>query len=273
MSYKDTEERLRRALNGLKSSKSEFFIEKTVFEKRCAESMNRMQELLKKLDTGNWRFVAKSLDNSYVFAEVYYLSDEAICTDSVRYDTLSAPIGFSLENARRSNSSGKIKQNIVAGMLDCISRSRILRLDLLADTVLKPAELAEHKITSDMCDEIYDMIDESDNARVDLYDSWYTTDLAEDVDKIEDIIEQAAQEWFKEGNLKPGMLLDCYPDPLKITSTTSNSVTVEGGKTYQFGGRFELGGSARSPLARTWKNYHPDLKIDDTLYPFDDTNI
>ena len=60
MSYKDTEERLRRALNGLKASKSEFFIEKTVFEKRCAESMNRMQELLKKLDTGNWRFVAKS---------------------------------------------------------------------------------------------------------------------------------------------------------------------------------------------------------------------
>src|SRR5574344_308911 len=114
MSYKDTEAKLKRVLDKLASMRSDFYTEKAVFEKRYAEIMNRMNAILEKLNTGNWRFAAKSPNNSYFFAEVSYLDDDVMRVNSSRYEGLSAPIGFSIENARRSKDPNIIKQRIVA---------------------------------------------------------------------------------------------------------------------------------------------------------------
>lgn len=270
MSYKDTEAKLKRVLDKLASLRSEFYTEKAVFEKRRTELENHANELLGKLNTGNWRFAAKSLNNSYFFAETRYLDDDVMCVNSPRYDALSAPIGFSLENARRSNNSEVIKQCIVASMLNCISRSTILRLDLFADTVLKPAELVEYKITSDMCGELYDMVDEVDSVSVELFDKWYESTTPNDIANIEGIVEQASQEWIEEGYLKVGMNIITPFGASKIVKIVNNpktTITTEDGRDRS------LHGSAMVDLIRTWKAYHPEFKVDELLYPMDDMKV
>ena len=270
MSYKDTEAKLKRVLDKLASMRSDFYTEKAVFEKRYAEIMNRMNAILEKLNTGNWRFAAKSPNNSYFFAEVSYLDDDVMRVNSSRYEDLSAPIGFSIENARRSKDPNIIKQRIVASMLNCISRSTILRLDLLDDVVLKPAELVEHKITSDMCEELYDMIDEVDVVGVELFDKWYSSTAPADVPSIERLIDQASQEWIEEGYLKVGMNVIPPTGSSKIVKITRNPgivITTEDGRDYM------LYGSSRLDLIHTWKAYHPELKINELLYPTDDIKV
>lgn len=270
MSYKDTEAKLRKALDNLESAKADFFTEKAVVEKRYAENMNRMKELLEKLNTGNWRFTAKSSNNGYFFAEVHYLDDDVIRADSPRYDVISAPVGVSLENIKGDNDTGIIKQHIVASMLNCISRSTILQLDLFANTVLKPAELIEHKITPDMCDEIYDILSESDDDRNNLFDKWYEADTAEIVLKIEALVDQASQEWVEEGNLKVGMDLFTPLGSSKITSITTTpnpTITTEDGSKYTFFGRTRLA------IKNTWKAYHPELRVDEIINPLDAIGI
>ena len=270
MSYKDTEAKLKRVLDKLGSMRSDFYTEKAVFEKRYAEIMNRMNAILEKLNTGNWRFAAKSPNNSYFFAEVSYLDDDVMRVNSSRYEGLSAPIGFSIENARRSKDPNIIKQRIVASMLNCISRSTILRLDLLDDVVLKPAELVEHKITSDMCDELYDMVDEVDNVGVELFDKWYESTTPNDITNIEGIVEQASQEWIEEGYLKVGMNIITPFGASKIVKIVNNpgiTITTEDGRDRS------LHGSAMVDLIRTWKAYHPEFKVDELLYPMDDMKV
>lgn len=270
MSYKDTEAKLRKALDNLESTKADFFTEKAVAEKRYTENMNRMEELLKKLNTGNWRFVAKSPNNGYFFAEARYLDDNVIRADSPRYDAISAPVGVSLENIKGDGDTSVIKQHIVASMLNCISRSFILRLDLFADTVLKPAELIEHKITQDMCDEIYDILSESDDDRTNLFDMWYESDTAETVLKLEALVDQASREWVEEGNLKVGMDFFTPLGSSKITSITiapNPAITTEDGNNYTFFGRTNLA------IKYTWKAYHPELRVDERLDPLDTMGI
>ena len=263
MSYKNTEAKLKRVLDKLVSERSAFYTEKATFEKRCVANMNRMNELLEKLNTGNWRFVAKSLSNSHYFAETRYLDDEAICAKSARFDTIFAPIGFYLGSVRKSKNTEIIKQSIVASMFDCISSSNILRLDLLANTVLKSAEMVEYKITSDMCDEIFDILDETINDYADLTDGWYADNTTDIIAKIEDIIDQASQEWVEEGNLKVGMDFYTSRGPSKITKivkTPSLTVTTEDGNDY-------ILDRAKFAVMTTWKAYHSGLKIDELLYP------
>lgn len=272
MGYKETEAKIKRALNKLESDRSEFFIDKKALEEHHKNSLETMGKILEKLNIGNWHFTARTLDSSTYFAEVRYIDDKSMVRDPACEDALGS-IGFWLDRVREDSSYSLIKASIVKGMLNCIEFSSILQLDSFYNTVLKSAEMVEHSITQDMCSEIFDILDEFDNARIDLYDEWYTTETGEAVDKIENLIEQASLEWFKEGNLKAGMSLVCYNGPYKIASVTSDSVTLESGRTYQFGGAYELGGSARAPLACTWSYYHPDLRVNDIIYPFDDENV
>ena len=114
------------------------------------------------------------------------------------------------------------------------------------------------------------MVDEVDNVSVELFDKCYESTTPNDITNIEGIVEQASQEWIEEGYLKVGMNVITPAGSSKIVKIVKNPgivITTEDGRDYM------LYGSSRLDLIHTWKAYHPELKINELLYPTDDIKV
>ena len=66
MSYKETEETLKRLLNKLESLEAEFLVERDVYKEAFKKDLAAARNVVKKLNEGNWYFDMDGLKNIVV---------------------------------------------------------------------------------------------------------------------------------------------------------------------------------------------------------------
>lgn len=261
MSYKETEETLKRLLNKLESLEAEFLVERDVYKEAFKQDLIAAKNVIKKLNEGSWYFDMDGL----MHMEISHKNDKGLYNDNA--------IGGSSKLVEIAPDRGlfpfkEMKKRLVRGIFECIHGTEsVQQLEYLRDVTLRDAETAENKITESLYEELSDILNPNYESYHALKAMW--SELVPTVssyqEKVLDLFKQASKEWFEEGHVSKGDLFGTgtYKDPCKVER-------IEGGIIYiDTGERWEINNLHPSVVEYTWKINHPQFRIDDILMPLD----
>ena len=261
MSYKETEETLKRLLNKLESLEAEFLVERDVYKEAFKQDLTAAKNTIKKLNEGSWYFDM----NGLMHMEISHKNDKGLYDDNAvgRSSKL-----VEIAPDRSLFPFKEMKKRLIRGIFECIQNTETVpQLEYLRDVTLRDAETAENKITESFYEELSDALNpnyESYHALEDMWSKLRPT-VSDYQEKALDLFKQAANEWFAEGLIRKGDLFNTlsFEDPIKVEK-------IENGIIYtDAGGRWEIDNLHPSVIEHVWEINHPQFKVDDLIRPLD----
>ena len=261
MSYKETEETLKRLLNKLESLEAEFLVERDVYKEAFKKDLAAARNVVKKLNEGNWYFDMDGLKKIVVT----HKNDKGLYEGNA----IGGSGGWcEIAPDRKLLPFKELKKKLVRCMLDCIQNTETVpQLEYLRDVTLRDAETAENKITESFYEELFDTLNpnyESYHALEDMWNKLRPT-VSNYQEKALDLSKQAANEWFAEGLIRKGDLFNTlsFEDPIKVEKIKNGIIYTDAG------GRWEIDNLHPSVIEHVWEINHPQFKVDDLIKPLD----
>lgn len=201
MGYKDTVSKLERVLSKIETAISDFKIEEDVYINSCEKGLDSIEKAWIKKDTGVWYFRADVHYDS--FLNIGCASSSALVPRGE--DMLSQ---IDLVALAAKNKYKLFKKEIVKSLLQCMSYGKTTDLDLFSKQVLESAKAVEASLTQDFYSFLYDTYSSMVDGYNELANRWsdITNDLKEYFDRADQLIDQAAAEWYTKDFLKPGVV-------------------------------------------------------------------
>lgn len=264
MSYNDDLAKLQRLLNKTESLVSDFTISKTVTTDYAKESMKELAKLLESLNYKGWRFSTEG----FAFGDIHVYSSIP-CRDGVVQER-----SYLIEVT--SHSKRHLKKEIVQSMLKILGGYHPVNLDVLADQVLKPAEVIEARITESLCSDIYDICKDFIQSFAALEKEWNTAkpSIVEYENRINQLLVQISDEYFNQKLIVKGDYLcrnTLFAPYEVVEDMTGDEVVVR--FPNQKIGHFGVKEIPSSDRVATWKKNHPQFHVDELLEPLDAVRI
>lgn len=201
MSYNDTVEKLYRLLDSIDERSSLFKVDVVAFKKNYEELQEEMTAKWETLNTDVYKFVSDptektvdiQLDGSGILYDTYPLH----CT---MYDTRSSVLE---ENYLF------FKQAVANRMLRAMHFSKPPKdLRAFKNKIIGSAKIAESRITQSFFNDLYNIYISVEDGYKELEQEWNkleTVELKDLIDRANTLIEQAANEWVKQGGIAAGV--------------------------------------------------------------------
>lgn len=263
MSYKETEETLKRLLNKLESLEAEFLVERDVYREAFKQDLTAAKNVIKKLNEGSWYFDM----NGLMHMEISHKNDKGLYDDNAvgRSSKL-----VEIAPDRSLFPFKEMKKRLIRGIFECIQGTEsVQQLEYLRDVTLRDAETAENKITESFYEELSDILNPNYESYHALEAMW--SELVPTIsgyqEKVSALVRQVSKEWLDEGYISKGDLFN----PLSYATDDLCKVEkIENGKIYlDTGVEWEMNSIHPSILELSWKSNHPQFRIDDILKPLD----
>lgn len=203
MSYNDTVEKLDRLLDSIDERSSLFKVDVVAFKKNYEELQEEITAKWETLNTDVYKFVFDpaektvdiQLDGSGILYDTYPLH----CT---MYDTRSSVLE---ENYLF------FKQAVANRMLRAMHFSKPPKdLRAFKNKIIGSAKIAESRITQSFFNDLYNIYISIEDGYKELEQEWNkleTVELKDLIDRANTLIEQAADEWVKQGGIGVGILV------------------------------------------------------------------
>ena len=201
MSYSDTEEKLYRLLDSIDERSSLFKVDVVAFKKNYEELQEEITAKWETLNTDVYKFVFDpaektvdiQLDGSGILYDTYPLH----CT---MYDTRSSVLE---ENYLF------FKQAVANRMLRAMHFSKPPKdLRAFKNKIIGSAKIVESRITQSFFNDLYNIYISIEDGYKELEQEWNkleTIELKDLIDRADTLIEQAANEWVKQGGIAAGV--------------------------------------------------------------------
>ena len=203
MSYSDTEEKLYRLLDSIDERSSLFKVDVEAFKKNYEELQEEIAAKWETLNTDVYKFVFDpaektvdiQLDGSGILYDTYPLH----CT---AYHTCSSVL---------KKNYPVFKQIVANRMLQAMHFSKPPKdLRAFKNKIIGSAKIVESRITQSFFNDLYNIYISIEDGYKELEQEWNkleTVELKDLIDRANTLIEQAADEWVKQGGIKVNVIV------------------------------------------------------------------
>lgn len=266
MSYKSTLRKLLNTCNVVEPSISDVLVEVDVYKELHKKCLVDMNNLLKKLDVDNWHF--------YTINPRWY-----ICVKHNDDDVMKAWSQRNLTDVRihlpiPTRGQFNFKDEIDHALLEIIRASR-LNLPLFLNRGVKSIKLIESLATEELGKDLLSTYTELYQAFEDitkiapLGDKLLPKNYSKSLTNLE---QQAANEWFAEGYIKKGMILETGATSEEILDIVNDEVITANRKypeLLQLNSQAAVNTFLDYDFIRrsTWRSYNPEINIVKLINP------
>lgn len=264
MSYKETLPKLERILAKIESLSSDFTIDRKVYEEAYKERLEDLNLLFKNLCIGDWKVTAEKIDGIY---------DIEFTNTDIMHGRFEPYRNIRGVNVGEAKSSEDLKKIFFNSIVSCIKDNNELQLDRFADEVIKPAEAIINRVDDNLYKEIVNI--RSTNAKEYSELEAEQKELAESIkdytDRAQELIVQAATEWFDEGNLTKGSIVFFHDDmrPRRVISISNGEIYAKLVDQSYFSSRDteSIEKLNYKTKVQIWNANNPQLRVDMILDP------
>lgn len=199
MSYSDTVEKIHRLLDSIDERSSLFKVDVEVFKKSWGNLQEEIEAKWKTLDTDVYKFEYDSAQNA---VNVYI--DGGDILHSI-YGLNSSMWGDMVLRGKYPS----FKRSVVNRMLGAMYHSDPPKdLRALKDKIIGSAKIVESRITQSFYNDLYNIHMSIEDGYKEIEQEWNkleTVELKDLIDRLNSLIEQAANEWVKQGGIAAGV--------------------------------------------------------------------
>lgn len=264
MSYKETLPKLERILAKIESLSSDFTIDRKVYEKSYKERLEDLNLLFKNLCMGDWKVTAEEINSIY---------DIEFTNTDVMHGKFNPYRNVWGVNVREAKSSEDLKKIFFNSIVECIKGNDELQLDRFADEVIKPAETIISRIDDNLYKELADIrnTNAKEYSELAAEQKELANSIMEYTDRAQELIIQAATEWFDEGNLTKGSIVFFHDDmrPRRVISISNGEIYAKLVDQNYFSSRDTENVEKLNYKTKVqiWNANNPQLRVDIILDP------
>lgn len=207
MSYSDTEEKLYRLLDSIDERSSLFKVDVEAFKKNHEELQEEIAAKWETLNTDVYKFVFDPAEKTV---------DIQLDGSGILYDT--QPLHCTVYRTRSSVLKKNylvFKQVVANRMLRAMHFSKPPKdLRAFKNKIIGSAKIVESRITQNFFNELYNIYISIEDGYKELEQEWNkleTVELKDLIDRANTLIEQAADEWVKQGGIKVNVIVYLKP--------------------------------------------------------------
>ena len=199
MSYSDTVEKIHKLLDSIDERSSLFKVDVEVFKKSWGNLQEEIEAKWKTLDTDVYKFEYNSAQNA---VNVYINGGDIL--HSI-YGLNSSMWGDMVLRGKYPS----FKQSVVNRMLGAMYHSDPPKdLRAFKDKIIGSAKIVESRITQSFYNDLYNIHMSIEDGYKEIEQEWNkleTVELKDLIDRLNSLIEQAANEWVKQGGIAAGV--------------------------------------------------------------------
>ena len=203
MSYSDTVEKLDRLLDSIDERSSLFKVDVVAFKKNYEELQEEITAKWETLNTDVYKFVFDPAEKTV---------DIQLDGSGILYDTY--PLHYTMYDTRSSVLEENylfFKQAVANRILRAMHFSKPPKdLRAFKNKIIGSAKIAESRITQSFFNDLYSIYISIEDGYKELEQEWNkleTVELKDLIDRANTLIEQAADEWVKQGGIEVGVLV------------------------------------------------------------------